>query len=139
MRAISRQGPRGADRRSQYCRPAGRVPFESSGEAYLELSSRAEQAAEDPLTALDFKFHFFPWWKAPNTDRSAGVVIAPERRYFEGLEAMHGIKLSPAKQAWYVKKAEVQLADMKREYPSTRMSLRGQRGGRLLWRAHGRR
>ena len=27
--------------------------------------------------------------------------------------------LSPAKQAWYVKKAETQLSDMRREYPST--------------------
>ena len=39
--------------------------------------------------------------------------------YFDKLEQTKGIKLSAEKRAWYVKKAETQLADMKREYPST--------------------
>ena len=30
-----------------------------------------------------------------------------------------GIELTPEQRAWYVKKAGTQLADMKREYPST--------------------
>jgi DNA-binding transcriptional regulator YhcF (GntR family) len=38
------------------------------------------------------------------------------RRYFEKLEKQ-GVILSDRKRAWYVKKAETQLADMKREYP----------------------
>ncbi len=73
------------------------------------------------LTPLDFKFHFFPWWKSDEyeLDHKNVVIPAPFMTYFEKLEANSGIILSPAKRAWYVKKAENQLGDMKREYPST--------------------
>jgi len=107
---------------------AGQVVFlESTAEGkeghFYELSDAAQSKLRmgTPLTPLDFKFHFFPWWKAPEYELDpAGVIIPePQRKYFEGLEAMHGIALSPAKRAWYVKKSEVQMADMKREYPST--------------------
>jgi hypothetical protein len=40
-------------------------------------------------------------------------------RYFDKLRDTAGIVLTPAQQAWYVKKAEIQLSDMGREYPST--------------------
>jgi hypothetical protein len=74
-----------------------------------------------PLTELDFKFHFFPWWKSPEYEIDAdGVMITPEfASYFQKLEANSGIVTSDRKRAWYVKKAENQLGDMKREYPST--------------------
>ena len=52
-------------------------------------------------------------------DPTAVVIPEGHARYFEKLEQTKGIKLSAAKQAWYVKKAGTQLADMKREYPST--------------------
>ncbi|MGB8292882.1 MAG: hypothetical protein WCE42_34165, partial [Rhizobium ruizarguesonis] len=79
---------------------------------------KQRQALE--LTELDFKFHFFPWWKEPQ------YAIAPERviitdafaKYFGNL-ADQGITLTDRQKAWYVKKAETQLGDMKREYPST--------------------
>jgi hypothetical protein len=107
---------------------AGQVVFlESTAEGkeghFYELSDAAQSKLRmgTPLTPLDFKFHFFPWWKAPEYELApTGVIIPePQRKYFEGLEAMHGIALSPDKRAWYVKKSEVQMADMKREYPST--------------------
>ena len=84
-------------------------------------TAQAKQRTGATLTPLDFKFHFFPWWRNPEYELdAAGVVIdEPMRRYFEKLETTQGIHLSAAKQAWYVKKAETQLADMKREYPST--------------------
>lgn len=84
-------------------------------------TAQANQRTEAPLTPLDFKFFFFPWWKAPEyAIEPTGVVIGDGfLRYFEKLEATAGIKLSPAQQAWYAKKAETQLGDMKREYPST--------------------
>jgi hypothetical protein len=48
------------------------------------------------------------------------VVIGDDlRKYFDKLESCDGIKLSDAKRAWYAKKIETQLEDMKREYPST--------------------
>ena len=72
------------------------------------------------LTPLDFKFHFYPWWKHPeyvlNPD---GVEITKESQdYFDKLQ-VKGIHLSDLQKAWYVKKAIQQGGDMKREYPST--------------------
>ena len=40
-------------------------------------------------------------------------------KYFARLESTDGIKLSAGQKAWYVKKAENQLSDMKREFPAT--------------------
>ncbi|NTJ63531.1 terminase [Agrobacterium rhizogenes] len=72
------------------------------------------------LTELDFKFHFFPWWKSPEYSiEPRGVVINEDfRKYFEKLDGF-GINLTDGQKAWYVKKAERQLSDMKREFPST--------------------
>ncbi len=78
----------------------------------LELEDRE-------LTALDFKFHFAPWWTSPEYVLNASVVITAEyAKYFAKLAAM-GIDLSTPQKAWYVKKADQQGADMKREFPST--------------------
>jgi len=72
------------------------------------------------LTPLDFKFHFYPWWQEPGYSIDpAGVTVTDEMaEYFGKLEDL-GIELSAGQKAWYVKKAETQLSDMKREYPST--------------------
>jgi hypothetical protein len=107
---------------------AGQVIFiESTAEGreghFYDLceAAQAKQRMGAPLTALDFKFHFFPWWKAPEYAlHPTGVVIDEQfKTYFDKLEATAGVVLTPAQQAWYQKKAETQLADMKREYPST--------------------
>lgn len=73
------------------------------------------------LTPLDFKFHFYPWWKHPGyAIPETGVVITQElEEYFERLEDQHGIKLSPQQKAWYARKSAQQRGDMKREFPST--------------------
>ena len=76
------------------------------------------------LTPMDFKFHFFAWWQAPeyslSEEDAAGVVITEEfRAYFEDLGLKNGISLTRGQKTWYVKKAAIQLDDMKREYPST--------------------
>jgi hypothetical protein len=73
------------------------------------------------LTVLDFKFHFYPWWQAPEyrLDPDGVLITAEHIRYFEDLELKHRIHLDPSQKAWYVKKAASQLDDMKREYPST--------------------
>lgn len=75
----------------------------------------------EPLTLLDFRFHFFPWWTdADNVlEHWQGVPIpGTYATYFEELAEL-GIKLTPAQKAWYVKKAENQEKDMKAEYPAT--------------------
>lgn len=71
------------------------------------------------LTALDFKFHFFPWHEDPKYVLHENVPIPQEMaEYFERL-ASQGIALTPEQQSWYVKKAEQQGDDIKREFPAT--------------------
>ena len=108
---------------------AGQVVFlestaEGRGRPFLRaVRGRAGQAADGHAAdAAGFQVLLLPVVaSARNTSIDpAGVIIPePQRKYFEQLEATHGIVLTPAQQAWYVKKAETQLGDMKREYPST--------------------
>lgn len=107
---------------------AGQVVFiESTAEGQeghfydLTQSARSKERAGSVLTALDFKFHFFAWWQNPGYEIDPVGVPIPEEyaRYFDKLRDEQGIDLSARKRAWYVKKAETQASDMKREYPST--------------------
>lgn len=77
------------------------------------------------FTPLDFRFHFFSWWDAPEYEMDpAGVVISSEdEQYFEELEIRLGIELSDRKRAWYCKTAvHYRKKDdnlMFQEFPST--------------------
>jgi len=84
-------------------------------------AARTKQRLEAKLTPLDFRFHFFPWWKEPGyeLDRAGAAIEEPLARYFAKLRDEHGIVLTPAQQFWYQKKAETQADAMGREYPST--------------------
>lgn len=84
-------------------------------------TARAKQASGDPLTELDFKFHFYPWFEDPAyaLTNNRPVISDEDNRYFDKLEADLGIALSFEQRAWYVKKAETQGGDMRREFPST--------------------
>lgn len=87
--------------------------------AFYEMTQRARALNADQLTPLDFKFHFYPWWQDAKYRLPATVVIPDEdRAYFDKLTAA-GIPLSPEQCAWYVKKAQTQQGDMRREFPST--------------------
>lgn len=107
---------------------AGQVAFiESTAEGqeghFYDICQSGQSKARmgSTLTELDFKFFFFPWWRSPEYELDpAGVVITPQYQdYFAKLEANNAIKLNDRKRAWYIKKAETQLGDMRREYPST--------------------
>ena len=107
---------------------AGQVAFiESTAEGqegrFYDLceEAQAKERTGQHLTPLDWKFHFYPWWKEPSYSIDPREVrIPPELdRYFDALEAEEGIKLTAGQAAWYAKKYEVQGADMKREYPAT--------------------
>src|SRR5215204_5580886 len=123
---------------------SGQVVFiESTAEGqeghFFELSeaARAKERRGVPLTPLDFKFHFFPWWKSPDYELDPeGVEFTDASdNYFTKLASEHGIHLSDRQKAWYVKKAETQQEDMQRG-----ISLNARRGfrsfgrGRLLRR-----
>lgn len=106
---------------------AGQLVFmESTAEGqdgdFFETCENAQAKGRmgSTLTPLDWKFHFFPWWKAPKyAIEPHGVVITDTfAKYFDKLAEL-GIHLTDGQMAWYVKKAESQKGDMKREYPST--------------------
>jgi hypothetical protein len=72
-----------------------------------------------PLTALDFKFHFYPWWTDDGYVLDGDVTETSEMAaYFAKLE-QQGVNLSREQRAWYVKKAEQQGDKMRQEFPST--------------------
>lgn len=77
-----------------------------------------------PLTKLDYKFHFYPWWRHPNykfsnTDTALVTFTQEDDRYFAELETKIGRLLSPNRRAWYVKKREKMTDKMKQEFPGT--------------------
>ncbi len=90
---------------------------------FYELCTEAakHEALGQKITELDFKRHFFPWWKHPEYVLDpAGVVISQELQgYFKDLEIGHGIYLTDDQKAWYSKMKDTQRDEMCREYPST--------------------
>ena len=84
-------------------------------------TAQARQRIGTKLTPLDFKFSFFPWHKAPEYEIDPKGVVIDDNflKYFAELKINHGISLSRAQMAWYQKKADTQLEDMRREFPST--------------------
>jgi len=105
----------------------GSITIESTAEgqegAFFEMSQRARALADSgrDLDRRDWKFHFFPWWEAPEYVANPDfVVIGPEdAEYFRQLEADHGIALTPEQKAWWVQTSTDLGGDMKREHPST--------------------
>lgn len=102
-----------------------RIVVESTAEGqeghFFELCQIAQKLALEgrELTALDFKFHFAPWWTSPEYVLDADIVVTDEMAEYFGTLAAKGIHLSREQKAWYVKKAIQQDEAMKREYPST--------------------
>jgi hypothetical protein len=85
----------------------------------LVVEARKLRDSKTELGELDWKLHFYPWWKKREyqTDPS-GVVIPQElKRYFSELEGA-GVVLDVAQRAWYAKKLRDMKDDMKREFPS---------------------
>jgi hypothetical protein len=105
--------------------PGQYVIIESTAEGreghFYEMCKQAQALASQgkELSKLDFKFHFFPWWKEPSY-RIGSPVIMPQETidYFGSLEA-RGIKLDPEQKFWYAARAATQGGDMLREYPSS--------------------
>lgn len=82
--------------------------------------SKANADSSKELSKLDFRFHFFPWWKEPGyrIGSSAGNITTEMHEYFLGLLGK-GINLSDEQKNWYALRFATQGEHMKREYPST--------------------
>lgn len=102
-----------------------RITVESTAEGHSGHFYEMTKAAQDRvvrgerLTALDFKFHFAPWWTSAEYAIGDEVLETTAMQEHFAKLAAQGINLSREQRAWYVKKAEQQGQDMKREYPST--------------------
>jgi hypothetical protein len=71
------------------------------------------------LSKLDFKFHFFPWWKEPSYRIGSPIAMSEEMlEYFSSLEG-RGVHLDPEQKFWYAARYVTQGEDMMREFPST--------------------
>ncbi len=102
------------------------ITVESTAEGHAGHFYEITKAAQDrqkqgkALTELDFKFHFAPWYTSPEYVLEGDVIETTQQaEYFAKLESTAGIALSRQQRNWYIKKAEQQGQDMKREYPST--------------------
>ena len=77
--------------------------------------------SREPLSEMDWKFHFFPWWR--HTKYQLAIdhgfnLSKDDEDYFKRL-AERGIKTSEAQRYWYVKKrAAIGENAMMKEFPS---------------------
>jgi hypothetical protein len=80
------------------------------------------QEAPDPLTQMDWRFHFFPWWRDPKYVLPLAGPLVLDRElaeYFAELEAKEKITLTPEQRHWYAKKRRTQGDAMGKEFPTT--------------------
>lgn len=91
--------------------------------AFYTMCKKAMDMAEagTPLSKMDWKFWFFPWWKEPGYSLECeDIVLTKEQEeYFEKIETECDMTLSTSQKNWYIKKAATQDENMMREYPST--------------------
>lgn len=105
---------------------SGRIEIESTAEGksglFYDMCKTAQDKAltGEPLTALDFKFHFFPWYEDPHYSLPDDIEIAPRiDLYLNELCVEMDIELTHGQRVWYQKTEEIQGDEMRREYPST--------------------
>lgn len=84
-----------------------------------EIFKLAMEYDGKPLTALDWRMFFIPWWVHPSY-RLDGCVPqkAKTLAYFEEIRNSDGIELSLEQMAWYEKKAAEQKVDMFTQFPT---------------------
>lgn len=105
--------------------PGQYVFIESTAEGkegyFYDICKRAQADHETKreLSQLDFKFHFYPWYKEPSYRVGSCFPFVPETvEYFDHLKTI-GIDLDEEQKNWYVSREVTQKEDMKREFPST--------------------
>jgi hypothetical protein len=77
------------------------------------------QKQKKDLSKLDYRFHFFPWWKEPSYRIGSQIVLTDESlAYFEHLK-VRKIELDAEQKYWYAARMVTQGQNMFREYPTT--------------------
>lgn len=107
----------------------GFVFIESTAEgragAFYDMTQAAQKAKMEgkKLSKLDYRFHFFSWFTAPEYAIESDEEISDaDSQYFDEIEAKAGVTLSKAQRNWYVQKRRTDFSGdsqmMKQEYPS---------------------
>lgn len=99
-----------------------KITIESTAEGregdFFELCKKAQGLNKH--SALDFKFHFYPWYQNPGYVMDEDVVIPAELdEYFDKLEVELDVQISRQQRNWYTKKEALLTDSMKQEFPST--------------------
>lgn len=94
-----------------------------TGGEFHDMVVKAENREKEkrPLSQLDFKLHFVPWWREGNyrLNPNEVLIVAEVLEYFEELEKKYKIKLDPAQRAWYAAQRNLfGPDDILREHPS---------------------
>jgi len=103
--------------------PGQYIFIESTAEGreghFYNICKSAQVKRQSDLTKLDFKFHFFPWFRDPSY-RVGSVLPMPQDLliYFDHLKKI-GIELDDEQKNWYSIRLQTQGENMKREFPST--------------------
>lgn len=84
-------------------------------------TAQQREATGVPLSKLDFRLHFFPWWRHDGYRLQSNLVLVPihMHEYFAKLR-QQGIRLDAMQEAWYTHQYNDLGPDKCREeYPST--------------------
>jgi hypothetical protein len=110
---------------------SGILIIESTAEGregeFFDMTQRsiALHQAKKVLTNRDYRFHFFPWFEAPEYRMDASTVLITDKdnEYFDGIEAKTGVTIEPDQRAWYVATRNADFPTkperMWQEYPSS--------------------
>lgn len=110
---------------------SGILVIESTAEGqdgeFYKMTQRAMNLADQgaKLSEKDYRFHFFPWWEAPEyvLDPEDVLFTDADRKYFTEIESKIGRAITPAQRAWYCITRDTDFSGdptkMWQEYPST--------------------
>jgi len=93
---------------------------EGTGGHFYDMVTEAQKRGETPPNEMEFKLHFYPWWRKQSyrIDPDGVDIDQLTIEYFNELEKQ-GVVLDDAQVAWYTVKKRLFKDDMKQEYPST--------------------
>jgi hypothetical protein len=81
--------------------------------------ARILQKSGKPLSPLDFKFFFFPWWRHPEYTIGVESDLSSDLKDYFAKLALDDIILTDPQKWWYAQKWKTQKEDIFREFPST--------------------
>ena len=111
--------------------PSGIIFIESTAEGrdghFYTMTKRSEDNynARKKLSTKEYRFHFFPWWDAPEyrVDPDGIIITTKEHAYFDTIEASQHCEIDIAQRAWWVSTRDNEFSGqeemMWQEYPST--------------------